>query len=122
MKRPSQRQKRILETLGCCFCQGPAISKVAKSKGATTRRGNRLLSIVLRCNLCRLVFDKADVVAHVLAHHEPIKDKVAQLESLAVFMGGDNQAYERACEQVMGWRPWTSTATEFFRRQVSQCE
>jgi hypothetical protein len=121
LKRPSQRQKRIIASLGSCFCQAPAISKVAKSKGATSRRGARLVSIVRRCNLCRLVFAESQVVAHVLSHYEPIADKVAQLESLAIFMGGDNQAYERACEQVMGWRPWTSTATEFFRRQVSQC-
>jgi hypothetical protein len=121
MKRPSQRQKRIIASLGSCFCQGPVIAKVAKTEGATGIRGKRTIVLVMRCGLCRLLINKDNVIAHCLAHHDPIADQVAQIESLATFMGGTTVDYKRACKQVMGWRPGTSTATEFFRRQVSQC-
>jgi hypothetical protein len=121
VKRPSQRQKRIIASLGSCFCQKPAIAKVAKTEGATGIRGKRTIVLVMRCGLCRLLIDKDKVLDHVLSHHKPVADQVAQIESLATFMGGTTADYKRACEHVMGWRPGTSTATEFFRRQVSQC-
>lgn len=100
---------------------GALILKVAKSKGETVRRGAVEVYISRKCSLCRLVFHENQIIEHVLAHHDPIARQVDQIESLAALMGGDNQAYAKACEQVMGWIPWSSSATEFFRRQVSKC-
>ncbi|MEN6547396.1 MAG: hypothetical protein ABFE07_15270 [Armatimonadia bacterium] len=123
MKRPSQRQKRIVGSLGRCFClnSGRVISNVAIQTGMVQVGTKLKVAIVRKCWLCRLAFPEGEVTKHVLSHYDPIAEQVAQIESLATIMGGDRFDYLKACEQVMGWRPETSAATEFFRRQVSQC-